>query len=198
MVAIAAIILAAGQSLRMGCNKLLLKVGDKPLVRRVAENVLSSRANPVLVVAGYDSDNLKHALAGCVITTVQNPDFRSGLSSSIRAGVGALPDGSDGALIVLGDMPGVSSSLINCMIGAFPAERGNAICVAARDGTRGNPVLFGRCFFPDLLALTGDEGAKRVIAANEGSVLTIEAHDDGPLLDIDTPEALADFLSRTK
>ena len=198
MVAVAAIILAAGQSLRMGCNKLLVAVGGKPLVRRVAENVLSSRANPVLVVAGYDAENLKHALAGCAISTVQNPDFRCGLSTSIRAGVGALPDGSDGVLIVLGDMPGVSSFLIDCMIGAFSAESGNAICVAARNGTRGNPVLFGRRFFPELLALTGDEGAKRLVAANEGSVLTIEAHDDGPFLDIDTPEQLADYLSRTK
>lgn len=193
---IAAIILAAGKSLRMGRNKLLVEIDGESLVRHVAGKVVSSHARPVIVVTGNEANRVERALAGSGVTTIRNPDFHAGLSSSIRAGVGALPQTAKGVLIALGDMPGISPRLFDRMIERFASENENVICVATRNGVQGNPVLFGRRFFLDLLALSGEFGAKRLLAENRQSVREIEADDDGPLIDIDTPAALAAWLAR--
>lgn len=194
MAIVAAIILAAGRSVRMGRNKLLMSIGDKPLLRRVAEAVLASRARPVLLVTGHDEESVKEVVADFPVTIVHNPDFQTGLSSSIRAGVAALPDDTDGVLIVLADMPAVSGPFINRMIEAFTDRKGPAIWAAARNETRGNPVLFDKRYYPELLTLTGDVGARRLLT-DEESVVHVEADDDSPIVDIDTPEALANYLS---
>lgn len=193
---IAAVVLAAGNSSRMGRNKLVVELGGRPLLRIIVDNVLQSRVNPVVVVTGHQAEAVEQVLPRNAVTIARNPDFDLGMSSSIRAGVRALPDWTDGALIVLGDMPAITPSLIDRMIAAFTSDR--SICVAACNARRGNPVLFGRKFFPELLTLTGDTGAKRLIAANEQSVCEVLADDDGPLTDIDTPEALADLTAHAK
>ncbi len=192
---IAAIVLAAGTSSRMGRNKLLVELDGELLVRRVARTVATSAAAPVIVVTGSDPERVRHALAGIAVTFVHNPDFREGLSASLRVGIRALPDTCAGVLVVLGDMPLISSALIDRMIAAFDPHGGRAICVAASSGKRGNPVLFDRRFFPDLLSLAGDIGAKHIVAENDELVCEIAADDDGPLIDIDTPESLEDFLA---
>ncbi len=195
---VAAVVLAAGLSSRMGRNKLLVDLDGKPLVRRTVEAAAGSAAEPVFVVTGNQAPEVRDALSGLAVEFVHNPDFRFGLSTSLKAGIRALPGSADGVLVLLGDMPAITSSLIDRMIAAFDPQEGRAICVATHHGKRGNPVLWDRRFFADILALEGDVGAKHLVAANSELVCEIESGDDAPLTDIDTPEALDSWVSRTR
>src|SRR5687767_12814874 len=132
-----------------GSNKLLAEIGGRPLVRIVAEQALASRAAPVVVVTGHQRDKVEEAFAGLKVTCVHNPDFAEGLSTSLKAGLAALPAEVDGAILCLGDMPQVRASLIDRLIGAFDPERGALIVVPTIDGKRGNPVVWSRRFFPE-------------------------------------------------
>jgi molybdenum cofactor cytidylyltransferase len=193
---IGAVVLAAGLSSRMGSNKLLADIEGKPLVRRVVEAAVASAADPVVVVTGNGGSGVRDALLSLPVQFAENPDFTKGLSTSLRAGLSALPDNCNGGLFLLGDMPDVSAALIDRLIAAFDPAEGRAICVATRHGKRGNPVLWSRRFFPDIMALTGDIGAKHLMTEHDELVCEIEAEDDGPLTDIDTPEALAAYRAR--
>jgi molybdenum cofactor cytidylyltransferase len=187
---IAALVLAAGLSSRMGTNKLLADWRGKPLLRWTVESALTSEARPVIVVTGHEHAKVEAAFAGLDVRCVHNPDFAEGLSTSLKAGVRAAPNDCDGVLVLLGDMPEVDATLIDRMIAAFSPADGRAICVAQHDNKRGNPVLWARQFFSEIENLSGDSGAKALIAVHEDLVCEIAA---GPavLRDIDTPEALA-------
>ncbi|MEJ0025728.1 MAG: molybdopterin-binding/glycosyltransferase family 2 protein [Rhizomicrobium sp.] len=190
---IAAIVLAAGLSSRMGSNKLLAEVDGKPLIRHAVEAALSSAAASVVVVTGNAGDEVREALSPLAPLFVDNPDFSKGLSASLKCGLRALPDDCDGAIILLGDMPCTSAALIDKLIASFDPSEDRAICVATRHGKRGNPVLWARRFFPEMLALEGDVGARQLIGQNAELVCEVEAGDDAPLTDIDTPEALSAY-----
>ena len=190
MARVAAIVLAAGLSSRMGSNKLLAPVNGTPLVRHAVETALESAASPVIVVTGNGGAEVRRAVAPLSPLFVNNPDYSKGLSTSLKCGLSALPDDCDGALILLGDMPGVTPDLLDRLIAAFDPGEDRAICVATRHGKRGNPVLWARRFFPEMLALEGDVGARHLIAQYGELVCEVEAADDGPLTDIDTPDAL--------
>lgn len=193
---IAAVVLAAGQSSRMGANKLLADLNGRPLVRRAVEAATASAADPVVVVTGNGSAEVESALAGLKVSIVNNSEFSKGLSSSLRTGINTLPDDCDGVLILLGDMPDVSPMLIDKLIAAFDPGEARAICVATRHGKRGNPVLWARRFFPEMAAIEGDVGAKHLAAQYGELVCEVEADDDGPLIDIDTPQALEAYRAR--
>ncbi len=188
---VAAIVLAAGRSTRMGdTNKLLADIGGTPMVRRVVEAALASKARPVLVVTGHERSDVAAALSGLDVTHVANPDYATGLASSLKAGVRALPRDCAGVLVVLGDMPRIAPEHLDKLIAAFEAERGAATIVPTHQGQRGNPVLWPAKHFPALLQLEGDAGAKRLIAAHAGDVRQIDLGTDAIFADIDTPEAL--------
>ena len=188
----AAIVLAAGRSTRMGeANKLLADIGGTAMVRRVVEAVLASRARPVLMVTGHQAADVAAAIAGLDVTPVANPDYATGLSSSLRAGVRSLPEDCDGVLFVLGDMPRISPEHLDRLIAAFGAEEGAAVIVPVRAGRRGNPVLWPAMYFEELLQLEGDAGARRLFAAHAGAVREIDLGTDAIFVDVDTPEALA-------
>ncbi|HEY4124508.1 MAG TPA: molybdopterin-binding/glycosyltransferase family 2 protein [Rhizomicrobium sp.] len=193
---IAAVVLAAGLSSRMGENKLLVNIDGEPLIRRTVETVLKSQASPVIVVTGQDADGIRQALIGLNVQFANNPDFAKGLSTSLKSGLKQIPGESDGAMIVLGDMPSVTPTLLDTLIAAFDPAEGRAICVATHAGKRGNPVLWARRFFPEMLAIEGDVGAKHIMAANDELVCEVEAPTDAPLVDIDTKEDLAAFTAR--
>lgn len=193
---IGAIVLAAGLSSRMGSNKLLATVDGKPLVRHAVEAALGSAAAAVVVVTGNGGAEIQRAVAPFSPLFVENPDFSKGLSTSLRVGLKALPADCDGALVLLGDMPGVTAALLDTLIAAFDPQEDRAICVATRRGKRGNPVLWARRFFPEMQAIEGDVGARHLIGQYADLVVEVEAVDDGPLTDIDTPEALAAYRSR--
>ncbi|MCW5677826.1 MAG: molybdopterin-binding/glycosyltransferase family 2 protein [Xanthobacteraceae bacterium] len=188
---IAAIVLAAGKSSRMeGRNKLLEDFRGKPLVRCAVENALGSKASPVIVVTGKDVEAVKAALEGLDVRFVHNPDFAEGLSSSLKVGIRAVPETSAGAIICLGDMPNVSSALIDRLIWNFAPERGAMIVAPSRSGQRGNPVLWARRFFPELLKLEGDMGARKLAGFYDEGLREVAVEDDGAFTDIDTPRAL--------
>jgi molybdenum cofactor cytidylyltransferase len=188
---VAAVILAAGRSTRMGGpNKLLAELNGKPLVRIVAEQALASKAQGVVVVTGHQADQVERALQGLNVTFVRNPDFAEGLASSVKAGIAAVPQSADGAVICLGDMPLISAHLIDRLIETFAPDRGNLIAVPVSDGRRGNPVLWSRRFFNELMTLDGDIGARHLIAKHSEAVAEVPVEGLEAFLDIDTPQAL--------
>ena len=186
---IAAVILAAGRSTRMGpANKLLADLNGKPLVRWVAEAALASQTRPVLAVVGHQTAEVKAALAGLDVTLVDNPDYATGLASSLKAGIRALPQTIDGALVLLGDMPRITAAHIDRLIAASASGR---IIVPMHEGQRGNPVLWPARYFPELLALEGDAGAKPLLTTHAADIHEVDLGTDAIFLDIDTPDALA-------
>ncbi len=196
---IAAVVLAAGRSTRMGAdNKLLADIGGEPMVRRVLGQVLASQAVEVVVVAGHEADLIKTALEELTsdgrCSLVHNPDFAAGLSSSLHRGIAALGETIDGALVCLGDMPQVTAAVIDRLIAAFYPLEGRTICLPTWAGKRGNPVLLARRYFAEVQAISGDVGARALIGDYPEAVAEV-AMDDlasgfGVLEDIDTPEAL--------
>jgi molybdenum cofactor cytidylyltransferase len=188
---IAAIILAAGRSTRMGGpNKLIAEIGGRPLVRIAAEQALASRATPVIVVTGHQRERVEAALSGLAVHLVHNPSFADGLGTSLKAGINAVPGDVDGVIICLGDMPQVDAALIDRLIGAFAPEKGALVVVPTIAGKRGNPVLWSRRFFPDLVAVEGDVGARHLIGAYSEAVAEVPVTGQAALVDVDTPEAL--------
>ncbi len=196
MAKVAAVVLAAGRSSRWRADggaettKLVATLEAQPIVRRVAESALASRAAPVIVVVGHAREAVEAALAGLPVSLASNPDYASGLASSLRAGLAATPADADAALVLLGDMPRVEARLMNALIDAF-AERPDLRAVAPfHDGRRGNPVLLARALFDPAMRLEGDEGARRLLAAlDRRDVAEISAPDAA--FDIDTPSDLA-------
>jgi len=188
---VAAIILAAGRSTRMGGpNKLLAELSGKKLVRIATEQALASKASEVIVVTGHQAELVEQALAGLKVKFVRNADFAGGLASSVKAGITAVAADADGAVICLGDMPLIDAHLIDHLIEAFAPDRGNLIVVPTADGRRGNPVLWSRRFFNELMTLEGDIGARHLIARHGEAVAEVPVEGDGAFLDIDTPQAL--------
>ena len=188
---IAAVILAAGRSTRMGGpNKLTAEISGRPLVRIAAEEALASRARPVVVVTGHERERVEAVLKDLSVQRVHNPDYVTGLSTSLKAGLAALPPEVDGAIVCLGDMPQVRASLIDKLIAAFDPERGALVVVPSIEGKRGNPVVWSRRFFPELMALEGDVGARHLIGRYPEAVVEVPVSDKAALIDVDTPEAL--------
>jgi molybdenum cofactor cytidylyltransferase len=188
---VAAIVLAAGRSTRMGGpNKLLAEIGGKPLVRIAAEQALATRARPVVVVTGHQRAEVEGALKGLPVTFAHNPDFAEGLSGSLKVGIAALPVEVDGAIVCLGDMPQVDAALIDRLIAAFDPEKGALVVVPTIAGKRGNPVVWSRRFFADLAHLEGDVGARHLIGSYPEAVVEVAVTGPGALVDVDTPDAL--------
>jgi molybdenum cofactor cytidylyltransferase len=192
----AAVVLAAGQSRRMGSfNKLLMPIEGVALIRRTVETVIGAQVGPVIVVTGYQADELKAQLSGLEVRFVHNPRHDEGLSTSLRVGLDAVPADCDAAIICLGDMPSVTSAHIGALARGFDPDAGRAIGLPVHAGKRGNPVLWARRFFADMKALSGDVGARHLISANESLVYEVEFEDTAVLTDLDTPQQWADFMS---
>jgi molybdenum cofactor cytidylyltransferase len=188
---VAAIVLAAGRSTRMGGpNKMLAELSGKKLVRIATEQALASKASEVIVVTGHQAELVEQALAGLKVKFVRNPDFAGGLASSVKAGIAAVSKQADGAMICLGDMPLIDAHLIDRLVEAFDPDRGNLIVVPVAEGRRGNPVLWSRRFFGELLTLDGDIGARHLIARHAEAVAEVPVDGESAFLDIDTPQAL--------
>ena len=189
---VAAIVLAAGRSTRMGGpNKLLEEWNGQPIIRTTVQHVLASRASPVVVVTGHQADNVRAALADLNVIYVHNPDFAKGLSTSVRAGIASVPSASDGVIVCLGDMPGVGTATIDKLISAFEPSAGALAVMPTIGGERGNPIVWARRFFPDLLRLEGDAGARSLLRAHADGVVEVPVHSEAVVFDVDTPDALA-------
>jgi molybdenum cofactor cytidylyltransferase len=193
---IAGLILAAGQSRRMGkTNKLLAQVDGQAMVTRVAETVSQSSASPVSAVTGHQAEKVRQALTSFNFDIVHNPRYAEGISSSLQRGIAALPQGIDGVVVCLGDMPRVTTKVIDKLIAAFNPLEQRAICIPTWQGKRGNPVLLASRFFSEINDIAGDVGARGLLGAYPELVCEVEMDDDGVLLDIDTPQALESMSS---
>ncbi|MGX1099765.1 NTP transferase domain-containing protein [Amorphus sp. MBR-141] len=192
---VAALVLAAGRSSRMGSPKMLATVDGVPLVRRAAETGLASRADRVVVVTGHRADDVADALDGLDVTCVNNPAFADGLSTSLAAGLAALGDDVAAAVVLLGDMPMIEAPMIDRLIDAFDPNAGALIVVPTHDGRRGNPVLWSRRFFPELMAVAGDKGGREILADYPDAIAEVELG-AAAAVDIDTPDALREIGGR--
>lgn len=200
---IAAIILAAGSSSRMGAgrHKLLLPLAERPVLAHVLDTVLASSAHPVILVLGHQADSVRVRIASYLdhpaITIVENPDYLQGMSTSMRTGLQALMAQSTdeatetpitGAVILLGDQPLVTPQIIDALI-TTQQETGKRIVAPLYEGKRGNPTLFAASLFPELLAVTGDEGGRGILARHKEDVASVEVGDAMANYDVDTWEA---------
>jgi molybdenum cofactor cytidylyltransferase len=189
--AIAAVVLAAGASTRFGQdNKLLADVDGQPLIRRVAEEVLSGGAGNVVVVTGCDAERVSRALEALPVRVVYNANWQTGMGTSISAGLAMLDSGRSGAFIVPGDMAMLSAKLITELIGVFvTAGQDRIIYPVTAEGEQRNPVLWPRRYFAELRALSGS-GAKQILQNARADCIPVSTELDDALLDVDTPAEL--------
>ncbi len=185
----AAVVLAAGKSSRMaGGNKLLLPFRGRPLILHTLAALRDAGLSEIVVVVGHERERLQAVLPDS-ITVVFNPDYEEGMASSIRAGIAALPPQVDAAFIVQGDMPLLHADILRTLIRRYDPEKANRIIVPVYRGRQANPVLFPRAYFPELLQLQGDTGAKRLLAERAAVIVAVPMDDPAVVTDIDTPEA---------
>ena len=190
---IAAVILAAGRSRRMAPhNKLLVtdKQG-KTMIARVVDNVLASNARPILVVTGHQAEQVEHVLAGKPVRFVHAADYAEGLSASLKAGIAAVPPECAAAVVCLGDMPLVTGRMIDRLVSMYDADEGRLIIQPTFRGKQGNPMLWDRRYFPEILQIAGDSGARFLVGKHAEAVVEVEMADDAVLRDFDTTESLA-------
>lgn len=185
---IVAVVLAAGLGKRMGGTKMLADFGGKPMIQVTVENLLATGVDEIVVVTGYDHDNIVAAVSALNVQVRFNADYETGMASSLRVGVEAAKH-ADGVVICLGDMPAVSSQVIDRMIAAFNPVEHRSIVVPTHQGQFGNPVLWGAEHFDQLRSMTGDQGARSLVAALKSEATEVSA-DASVIMDADTPEAL--------
>ncbi len=197
---ITAIVLAAGESRRMGrANTLLLPFGETTLSARVVRTVRQSEAGDVIVVLGHEADRVRAVLEGDGVTIVENDRYREGMTTSIHAGVRAASPEAVGFMICLSDLPLIEPEELNRLIAVFEeAARSNErpIVVPTFESRRGNPVLFSAFYKPELLDHKGLMGGKEIVKQNPHHVLEVAMATDHVLRDVDTMEAyqrLVDF-----
>lgn len=194
---IAIVLLAAGQSRRMGPhNKLVMPLAGKPLVRRMVEMILAARPAQVVVVTGHEPAVVAAAVAGLAVTVVHNPRYGDGLSTSLQTGLAAVAPDMEGAMICLADMPSLTPAHLQKLIAGFDPAGGKAIGVPTHNGKRGNPVLWARELFVQMREIAGDVGAKALIGANESLVYEVEFGDTAVLTDLDTPEQWSEYVAK--
>jgi molybdenum cofactor cytidylyltransferase len=192
---IAALVLAAGTSSRMGSNKLLADLSGEPMIAQTVKRIADSHVETIAVVTGHQASEIESALAQQSVSFIHNPHYAEGLATSLRAGVAALQNSCDAILVCLGDMPLIDPRDINRMIAAFNATEGRNIVVPVHERSFGNPVLWGAEHFSALLACEGDRGARGLLEKLRHDVVEIVMDNQSVLLDADTPEALAHIKS---
>jgi molybdenum cofactor cytidylyltransferase len=187
---VSALVPAAGMSIRLGSNKLLLLFKGKPLIAHAVDTLLSSAVDEVIVVLGHEAERVRAAIGEKRVTFVENRDYHQGLGSSVRAGVAALASRASAIMIYLPDQPLLEPAEVNLLIRAFAeaGKTGKNIVVPLFRGQRGNPVIVGASYRAAILAVVGETGCRRVIKQHPDQVLTVEMETDHVIRDIDTME----------
>ena len=184
---ISGILLAAGESRRMGKPKLFLPWKQTTIIEEVVDVYLKSTLSELIVVVGESKENIKEILQSKPVRVVENPLYRQGMSTSIRAGVLAATIETEGYCIGLGDQPLITTKVIDLLISSFLKNR-TGIAVLSHQGKRGHPVIFGSAFRDALCSLNGDLGGRAIIEKHPSEVRYVEAGGKAVLVDIDTPE----------
>ena len=184
------IILAAGESRRMGYPKPLLEIGGRTFIEHITETMLAVVPRLVVVVGAY-RERVRAAIPrNKRIAIVENPDYSRGQLSSLKVGLGAMQPDTAGALVHLGDHPMVRAETFRAMVDSYN-RTGKPIVICRHDGRRGHPVIFDRAVFDELLSAPEAEGARQVVNANPSRVAHVDLDDRGINLDLDTPADLA-------
>jgi molybdenum cofactor cytidylyltransferase len=198
---VAGVLLAAGSASRFRkvagalgpVTKLVAQHEGKALVRHVAEAALAAGLSPLIVVTGYAEAAVSAALDDLPVTRVHNSAYASGMASSLKAGLTAVPADAQAAVVLLGDMPLVSPALIAQLVEAFVQNPRALAVVPVHEGVRGNPVLLSRALFAQMMDLTGDAGARQVLHGRDADIIEIVVNEPAARIDIDTPDALRDL-----
>ncbi len=170
---ISAIVLAAGESTRMGFPKLLLQVEGKSLLQHVIDNALQSKAGEVIAVLGAEATKLRRELEQRQVQIIENASYKEGLSTSLKVGLQAVSPQAQAVLVLLGDQPLVSHDIIDALIDKYEAS-GSIMVAPVYSGRRGNPVLFDSSLIPELISVTGDKGGREIIEKHLDQLATID------------------------
>ena len=191
MAKIKGLVLAAGLSSRCGTNKLLVKVNGTTIIEKTIAILMSAPVAGISVVLGSSGDEIRKVLAGYPIDFIWNPDYESGMSSSLKTGISEIMQDheAEAVLLMLGDMPLIKSTTVACLIDEYE-KNSSLIIVPCYKGRRGHPVIFDRKMFKAISKITGDHGAREVITSHLDQVLFVDIDDPGIILDLDTKEAI--------
>lgn len=193
---IAAIVLSAGESSRMGKPKALLRIRGKTFIEQIISAFRATKVGEIIVVLGHNAEELKPKIDPLSVTVVLNPDYRKGQLSSLIAAIQRLQAESakvDGVLVHLVDHPFVNPAVINDMIDRF-YKSNRLIVIPTYKGKRGHPVLLSSQLFPELLSTPLDQGANAVVRAHRQETLELETEDEGVIMDIDTPNEYRQYI----
>ncbi len=196
MAGIWAIVLAAGESKRMGSPKMLLPYNDLTIIEQVIRNLLDSNVDRVVVVVGADREEIMKVTRRCDVFHCYNENYKTGMLSSVKCGFYSLPEGCLAALIMPGDQPMTGPGEINRVITTF-AESDRGLVMAAHNGRRGHPLIVDMKYAEEVLALSDDEGLRALSVRHPGDVLESETDDPSVLRDIDTQEDYMNEISKT-
>lgn len=192
---ISAVLLAAGESRRMVEFKQLLPFGDKTFVECCVDNLLASRAGEVIVVTGHRAADVQEALRDRAVRCVYNPDYRSGMSSSIKCGVEAISENARAVMIALVDQPQIGSDIYNRVIEAYEENRA-IIVVPSYNGRNGHPVVLDSSLKEEILSIDPRRGLRQVVHAHATEVVHVEVSSDSILMDFDLPEDYSRVFKR--
>ena len=184
---ISAILLAAGQSKRMGKLKQLMPFGQSTIVEQAVDNLLGSAVYEVIVVVGYRAEDVIKAIAAKPIRLAINPDYEHGMSTSIIAGLNLVHSRVQGIMLALGDQPLVNSQTINRLIEEF-YNHDKGIAVPTYQGSRGHPIIFAIKYKEQLLKLSGDVGGRQIIEDHPDDVLEVAVNSESVIADFDTTD----------
>jgi len=191
---LSAILLAAGESKRMGALKQLMPLGKSTLLEQAIDNLLNSSVDETIVVVGHKAEEITRAIASRPVKIVLNPDYQHGMSTSIIAGLKKVDPKSQAVMLSLGDQPLVESGTINQLIDAFNSHK-KGIAVPTHRGKRGNPVIFAIKYKAELLKLKGDIGGREIIKNHPDDVLEVAVDSESVISDIDTRDDYQSKLS---
>jgi molybdenum cofactor cytidylyltransferase len=183
---IAAVVLAAGTSSRMGRNKLLLELGGTTILRRAVDTALEAGLEPVVVVLGHESDRARAELSGSSCTTVVNPEYARGMNTSVAAGVTAVPGDAAGAVLMLADMPLVDAEMLRALVDRY-RDSAAPLVISTYGDVLAPPILYGRALFPELRALDAEACGKQVVKLHRGEAVEL-SWPATALTDLDVPE----------
>jgi len=196
---ISAIVLAAGESRRMGQIKQLLDWRGKPLLGHVLDSLRSSPVDEIILVLGYEAERILERVATQQVQVVLNPDYRSGMLSSLKQGLKAIHPHAEAFLIVLADQPEIPPGMIRRLIDEFRSVRpAKSIVIPAYQGRRGHPALFSVKYCTEILQLSGETGAREILARHPDEVLTVEMDKDAVVIDVDTEEDYLKYRERSR
>jgi molybdenum cofactor cytidylyltransferase len=194
---ISAIVLAAGQSKRMGETKQLLDVGGKPLLQDILDGILQTDVDEVILVLGHEAERIREKIHTSRMKVVLNPDYPKGMITSIQRGLQALDEQSEAFFIVLGDQPGIEPRVYNLLIREFRNHfPDKSIILPTYNGRRGHPALFSVKYRSEALRIEGDMGFRKVLEMVPAEVLLVELGSDAIVSDIDTPEDYQKFIAK--